>query len=368
VIKYLSKISKKNLKGTAVLALDFNTEDEWRMEITLPTVRLLSKAGCRVLILSHRGRPKGVEPKLSQRKNARDLGRMMNQKVFFIPHFRFKEIKTQIDNSPKGSIFVLENMRFLKGEYDNDPKLAKKIAEVGDFYVNDAFPNSHRDDVSVDAIARFLPSYAGLQMEQEIKHLSRIMKKPKKPLVVVVGGGKADDKVGVLKYFKNKADRFLVGGAVANTLLLIDGKYIGDSIADRDREDRKKFYNILRFKNLVMPVDFKWSGGKMLDISKETIKVFRKEIRKAGTIIWNGPLGFIEKKNYEEGSLDIARAIAQNKRAFSLAGGGETVMFLKKYNLDKKFTFISTGGGAMLDFLAGKRLPGIEALRNSKLK
>ena len=374
MIKFLSRVNPKKLKGVAIVALDFNTEDEWRMKATLPTVKFLVKNKVKILILSHlgrpsaikikKGKPKGRDLKLTLRKKASDLGRFLGKEVGFIPNFKFTEIKDLIDNSKSGSVFVLENLRFLKGEYDNDPKLASQIASLGDFYVNDAFSNSHRDDVSVDAITRFLPSYGGFQLEKEVDHLSRVMMKAKRPLVVVLGGGKAEDKLDILEFFRNKTDHFLLGGATANTMFWLQGFNIGDSVADR--EHKNKFKKYLKYRNVILPSDCNLKGRKILDVGPRTIENYSEIIKKAKTVIWNGPLGLIEKRPYDKGTLEVAKAIAENRNAFSLAGGGETVMFIRKYGLDRKFSFISTGGGAMLEFLAGKKLPGISALENSR--
>ncbi|MEK9173392.1 MAG: phosphoglycerate kinase [Patescibacteria group bacterium] len=363
-MKFLRKAKSSDLKGVAIVALDFNTEDDWRLKASIPTVRFLSKKGSKVLILSHKGRPKGIEPKLSLRKDAIKLAKLTGLKVSFINNFNFRSIKNRIAEAPRASVFVLENIRFLKGEYDNSPRLAKELASLGDFYVNDAFANSHRDDASVDAITRFLPSFAGFGLEGELFHLSKVMKKPKRPLVLVVGGGKADDKVALIKFFKNRADYILTGGAAANTLLLASGYDIKSSLADR--LGAKNFMDILKFKNLLLPLDYAVSGDKILDIGAKTVELYVSKIKEAKTVIWNGPMGLFEEKPFHRGSLAVAKAIAGNRKCFSVAGGGETVMFLKKHGLDKKFTFISTGGGAMLDFLAGKKLPGISALENSK--
>ncbi|TSC82198.1 MAG: phosphoglycerate kinase [Parcubacteria group bacterium Gr01-1014_20] len=365
-MKFLRKAKSSDLKGVAIVALDFNTEDDWRLRASLPTVKFLSSKGAKVLILSHKGRPKGIEPKLSLKKDAIKLAKLTGLKVSFINNFNLKSAKSRIAEAPKASVFVLENIRFLKGEYDNSPKLAKELAGLGDFYVNDAFANSHRDDVSVDAITRFLPSFAGFGFEGEILHLSKLMKKPKRPLVLIVGGGKADDKVALMKFFKNRADYILTGGAAANTLLLASGYDIQGSLADRS--GAKNFRDILKFKNLLLPLDYAVSGGKILDIGAKTVEFYVSKIKEARTVIWNGPVGLFEKKPFDRGTLALARAVAGNGKCFSVAGGGETVMFLKKHGLDKKFTFISTGGGAMLDFLAGKKLPGVEALRRESFR
>ncbi len=362
-IKYLSQAHSKILKGTALVRLDFNTEDDWRLMATLPTVKVLLRCASKVIIISHKGRPTAWQKKFSLRSDTAKLQRVLHRRVHFISHFDFAAIKKAVDNAPRGSVFLLENLRFMKGEVENDPVFAKKLASLADYYVNDAFAVSHRANASVVAIAKFLPSYAGLELEHEIASLSRSMENPGHPLVVILGGGKASDKLGILKYFKHTADYFLLGGVAANTILFLKGADVGKSIVEKDGAELKKLRSVLGYKNLFVPADFKrGSEGAIWDIGKKTSLFFSKIIGKAKTIIWSGPLGLVEKKQYAVGSLAIARAIVSNKRAFSLAGGGETVMFLKKHKLDKKFSFISTGGGAMLEFLEGKQLPGIKAL------
>jgi phosphoglycerate kinase len=368
MIKYLSKTDPKRLAGTALLRLDFNTEDDWRMKAVLPTIKLLLKTSARIVIVSHRGRPVGFDKKLSLRGDAARLSTLLGgKKVIFISHFRFAEIRAQVAAAPRGSIFLLDNLRFLPGEERNDPKLAKALASLADFYVNDAFAVSHRADASVVAITEFLPSYAGIEMENEIRSLSKAIIKPKHPVVLILGGAKAADKLGVISYFKKKADWFLLGGGPANSILSLDGIDVKNSVKDSDPKELSALKKIAAYKSVVLPVDFVWGdasvGGRILDVGPRTIAAFNKRIVAARTIIWSGPLGLIEKKRYAKASIASARAIGRNRRAFSVSGGGETVMFLKKYKLDKKFSFISTGGGAMVDFLAGKKLPGIEALK-----
>ena len=376
MIRYLSKASPKALAGTALLRLDFNTEDDWRMRAVVPTIKLLLKTGGRIVIVSHRGRPVGFDKKLSLRGDAAKLSKLLGgKKVTFINFFRFTEIKKQVAASPRGLVFLLDNLRFLPGEEKNDPKLAEALASIADFYVNDAFAVSHRADASVAAITKFLPSYAGIEMEDEITSLGKAVIKPEHPLVLVLGGAKASDKLGVISYFKNKADWFLLGGGCANTILWLKGMDIKKSIKDSDPKELAELKKIAASKNVILPTDFVWGGGggdnggekgaAILDIGPKTAVAFCKKIATARTIIWSGPLGLIEKKQYAKGSIAIARAIGKNRKAFSVSGGGETVMFLKQYKLDKKFSFISTGGGAMVDFLAGRKLPGIEALRHA---
>lgn len=374
MIKYIDTVKKNALAGTALLRLDFNTTDNWRMQAVIPTIKFLLKTSDKIVIVSHRGRPDGFDKKLSLKKDAEALSKMLwagevrrggaaSKKVVFIDNFDFPNIKTQIAAAPEGSVFLLENLRFLKGEESNSSQLAKQLASLADCYVNDAFAVSHRANASIAAVTKFLPSYAGLELKQEIESLSRVMKKPARPLVLILGGAKASDKLGVITYFKKKADHFLLGGCSANTILAMKGMNIKKSLKDNDPESIKTLKPLMNYGSVILPVDFVWGKDAILDLGPKTAEKFGKYIAGAGTIIWTGPLGLIEKKQYARASVAIARAIGRNRRAFSVTGGGDTVAFLKKYKLDKKFSFISTGGGAMVDFLAGKKMPGIEALK-----
>jgi phosphoglycerate kinase len=367
MIHYLSKTKVRLIRGTALLRLDFNTEDDWRMKAVLPTIAFLLKKGCKIVIVSHRGRPIGVDQKFSLRKDAAHLAELLRKKVVFFGQFDFPEAKKTVAEAPRGSVFLFENLRFLAGEETNDPRLAKLLASLGDFYVNDAFAVSHRANASIAAITDFLPSYAGLELEAELTHLSRVMARPKRPLVMVVGGAKVSDKLGVLRYFRNKADWFLLGGGPANTMLSVQGMDVRRSLKD-DHDDISAIKKIAQYPNIVLPGDFVWAKNAIVDIGPKTTALFVKWIKKARTIVWSGPLGLIDERPYRRGSIAVAKAIAQNSKALSVAGGGETVMFLKGIHLDRKFTFISTGGGAMLDFLAGKKLPGIVALNKKTNK
>lgn len=367
MIRFLSKAGRKQLRGTALVRLDFNTEDDWRMRAVMPTIRLLLARRVTVVIVSHRGRPNGTDKKLSLKKDAAALARLLKKPVRFVSHFRFAEIKKAIAAAPAGSVFLLENLRFLKGEEKNDPKLARALASLADFYVNDAFAVSHRANASVAAVTRYLPAYAGLEMEREIVSLGRAITHPRRPVVLVLGGAKAGDKLGVIEYFKKKADWFLLGGGPANTILFLKGVDVKNSVRDRDPRDLKALARVAGYKNLLLPDprEVVWHGSMIWDIGPKSVAFFDKKIAQARTVIWSGPLGLIERKKFARGSLAVARAIARNRRAFSVTGGGETVMFLKQYGLDKKFSFVSTGGGAMVDFLAGKKLPGIAALQRA---
>lgn len=365
MLRTLRRARPAALNGTALLWIDLNTEDNARVMAALPTVRALRKHADKIVIVSHRGRPNSARPdkKLSLGRNARVLAKLFKTPVRFVSSTNLGAIQKAVEKAPKKSILLLENIRFFKGEIPGNKAFARKLATLGDYFINDAFAVTHHASASMSLLPRLLPSFAGYDLEKQIEALGKIMKKPRKPFVVVVGGAKTEDKVGVLEAYSRKADTILVGGASGNTLLHLAGYDMGDSVRERDPRHLKTFRTLLKNKKILMPVDGKIQGRKVLDIGPRTEKLFAKAIVSARTILWAGPLGLIEKAPYNKGSLAIARAIAKNHKAFSVTGGGETIAFLKKYKLDGKFSFISTGGGAMIEFLAGNKLPGIEALK-----
>lgn len=358
-IRYVDEVNPSRLKGIAVLRLDFNAEDDWRMRAALPSLRLLMRRASAVLVVSHRGRPKNRDPKLSLRRDAAHLERLLTRPVRFARNMRSARRMLAA-----GGVVVLENLRFEKGEEKNGPAFARRLAALGDYYVNDAFPVSHRANASVAAITRFLPSYGGLSLKEEVRNLSRVMRRPRRPLVMVFGGAKISDKLGIFIRFRRTADRFLVGGALANTLLALRGVDMRESLVEKKLP--KKVRAILGYRNVLTPEDVVWHGRKAFDIGEKSMRRFSKEIAKARTIVWNGPLGVFEKAPYGRGTKAVGEAIARNRKAFSLAGGGETVAALKKFGLLKRISFVSTGGGAMLEFLSGKKLPGIAALEKNR--
>lgn len=340
-MKYLSQLKPDQLKGkTCLVRVDLNVEDEkkdnFRLQAILPTLKFLIKNKAKIIILSHRGR----RPKLlSLKPFAKIISRLLKKPVRF-----------------------LENLRFSAGEEKNDKKFAKRLAALGDIYINDAFAVSHRQNASVVAITKFLPSYAGLLLEKEIKNLGSAMKNFRKPLIVVLGGVKVSDKIGLIKYFFKKADYFLIGGAMANTFFAAFDLPIGDSVFEKKMIFSAK--KLLKSSKIILPVDAKIENRKILDIGPETIKKYGEIIKKAKTIIWNGPIGYFENSKFARGTEEIVKIILKNKKAKIVIGGGETTSLLKLKNLKlKNNTFVSTGGGAMLEYLAGKKLPGLEALK-----
>lgn len=362
MIHWLSNVPTSALRGVALLRLDFNTEDEWRMEASLPTIKYLRQHARAVVIISHRGRPKGADKKLSLKADAVKLGKFLKHPVVFFPNHDFVKLRDKIDEAEKGSVFVVENLRFHPGEESDDADFANEMAWLADYYVNDAFAVSHRKAASVSAITKLLPSFGGMELEHELETLANAIHTPKQPFVVILGGAKAHDKLGVIKSLQNEAAEFLVGGAAANTFLKIKGVDVKKSLVDDDAADYPALEAISNTAPIILPIDWVDEKGAIFDIGPKSIELFTDYIAKAKTIIWSGPLGFVEKDAYSAGTKAIAKAVAANKKAFTIAGGGETVMFLKKIDLDSSIDFISTGGGALLEYLAGDDLPGIVAL------
>jgi phosphoglycerate kinase len=338
---YLRGLKSKNMAGkVCILRAGFDTKgpkDSLRLERAIPTIKFLLKNKSRVLIISHHGRPRAKDKslkKFSLRAYIPFLEKNLKRKISFLKSM-------PKDLSQDGDVFMLENLRFFPGEKKNDPKFAKRLAALGDFYVNDAFSNSHRRHASMVAIAKYLPSYAGLSLEEEMRHLGNVLKKPEKPFVVIFGGAKIEEKIHVIKNLLPKASKFLLGSSI------IDRPKIG-----------------IRSPKIVKPIDWISEKNEALDIGPLTVEMFAEIIRSAETIVWSGPLGKFEDKRFLGGSASLAKLIAKSQ-AFSVVGGGETTQLVKQLGLEKRYSFLSTGGGAMLEFLAGKKLPGIIALERS---
>lgn len=369
MISYLSKVPASRLTGRAVVRVDFNTKDAWRMEAVLPTLAHLKQYAEKTILLSHYGRPDGQVSSLSLRRQSALLTRKTGRSVVFVPYRKdIGESVALASKARKKSLVLLENIRFWSQEEANVASFAKQLATLGDYFVNDAFAVSHRACASVVGITAHLPSYAGLLLEKELIHLRAVVEDPAHPFVVIIGGAKAADKLPVMKKLKNVADSFLLAGAAANTILFLQGDAVKKSLRDTDEASLKQIGSLLRYKNVVMPVDYRWGGDAIYDVGPKTADMFAARVAAAKTILWSGPLGLTEKPEFAESSLVVARAIVKNTQAISITGGGETVQFLKQYKLDKHFSFISTGGSAMLEFLSGKKLPGIAALENHRIK
>lgn len=376
----------KNLKNKKVLLrVDFNVPlktskvaDDFRIKAGLPTINYLLSRGASVVILNHIGRPDGkVIPGLSNKPVAKRLSELLNKKVVQLNEVVGQTIKKAITSLKGGGIIILENVRFEKGEEKNDRSFAKKLASNVDLYVNDAFAVCHRQAASVSAITKYLPSYAGLLLEKEIINLNKVLESKLRPKIAIIGGAKLETKIKVIKNLLNKMDNVLLGGAVANNVLKEMNYEVGLSLVDKTQ---LKLAKSILLNKLRYPLDVVVAKSKnkkaisiikavgkikkddiILDIGPDTVKFYSEFINQSKLVIWNGPLGYFEIPKYKKSSQAVAKAIA-NSQAFSVVGGGETVEMIKGLGLINKFSFVSTGGGAMLEYLEGKMLPGIKPL------
>lgn len=392
-------IKDLNLNGKKViLRVDFNVPiangkiaDMKRIDAALPTIKYILDNGASIILLSHLGRIKTEEDKKSKSLKivADKLKEMLPNKITFINETRSKEITKAAKSLKPGEILFLENTRFedlnKKAESSNNPTLAKYWASLGDVFVNDAFATAHRAHASTVGIANYVKESAlGFLMEEEVKELSKLLKGFKRPFISIIGGAKVSDKLKVLEKLFTIADKVLIGGGMAYTFKKALEKEIGTSIFEQDRiEDVKKYLSLYKDK-IVLPIDnaitrefannpavFTSSKNDNipadymgLDIGPETIRLFSREIANAKTIFWNGPLGVTEFSEYEKGTKAIAIAIADNKDVFSVVGGGDSVTAINKLGYQDKFSFISTGGGASIEFIQNGTLPGIDAIQD----
>ncbi len=352
--------SIKNIKprGKFVLVrVDFNVlnekgkiEDDYRIKRTLPAINFLKKKGVKIILISHLSDGHG--------KSLRPVAEFL--KIKFLPGKNFGSLRKRIGKMKNGEIVLLENLRNFKGEEENGKKFAEELSGLADVYINEAFSASHRNHASIVGIPKYLPSYAGLLFQEELKHL-RSAFHPKRPFLLILGGIKFKTKLGVLDKFIKIADKVFVGGALANNFLKMRGIDIGKSAFDKSINIKKYLDN----PKIILPIDFRKENGAILDCGPKTVKMLKKLISQSKFILWNGPLGDIEKKGFEKGTVETAKAIARS-RAKSIVGGGDTIGVLEELNILHKFTFVSTAGGAMLEFLAKGTLPGIEALKRAK--
>lgn len=337
-------------------------EDKSSSERFLSAVRAvasLANGKNKVVIVSHRGRPQAREENLSLREFSPLFERKLKKKILFLDNAALKKAKEKITEAQSGSIFLLENTRFLKGETENSLMLAKELASLGDAFVNDDFPTAHRRDASNVGITKYLPSKMGPNFKKEVYLLSRAIDKPMKPFILIIGGAKMADKLGVIKNLLPKTDRILLGGGAANTFLKARGIDIGGSLYEEDMLAKAKI--LAKNPKMVLPIDYRKDGNKILDIGPKTVRLYRRMIGEAKTIIWGGPMGYYEDKRFANGSREIAKAIASSK-AYSIVGGGDTDAVVRELKIGNKIDLVSTGGGAMLDFLAGKKMPALDAL------
>ena len=392
--------SKKTIKdvdvaGKRVLVrVDFNVPlnddsvaDDTRVRAALPTIRYLVDHGAKVILASHLGRPKGEpDPRYSLRPVRRTLQRLIGRNVAFVDATVGPEAAEAVSRMVDGEILMLENVRFDAGEKANDPQFAKALASLADVYVNDAFGAAHRAHASTAGVAEFLPAYSGLLLSREVETLSSMLAEPQRPFVAILGGSKVSDKFGVIERLLDSVDTLLVGGGMAFTFLVAKGIDVGDSLVETEWvEPAKKMLTDAASKgvDLVLPTDFVIAAeiaddaetrvvgreeipdGMMgLDIGPSSVELFKGEISRAKTIFWNGPMGVFEKEPFERGTKEVAAAVARNSRSESIIGGGDSVAALRKFGLEDRVTFVSTGGGASMKLLEGQPLPGVEALQD----
>ncbi len=403
----------KTFKDKKVLVrTDFNVPlkngkiiDGTRIDMVLPTIKYLVQKGAVVVLISHLGRPKkqvslfqrpsrnffSFQNRYSLRPIAKYLEKALKLKVVFVSDPVNINLKEKIKSTKNKKIFLLENIRFYKEEEKNSKRLAKKLSQWGDIYINEAFSVSHRRHSSVLAITEYLPSFAGFLLEKEIKNLSKLLKKPRKPYMVLLGGAKLSTKIKLIEFLSRKADKILLGGAMANVFLKAQGQEIGRSLIEKSMI--KKAEKILEFygkknKKIFLPQDVvtaKSFSSKarpkvkkinhlekndiILDIGPETILQYANFLKKAKTILWNGPMGKYELKPFQNGSLILGRLIALRSSlyAYGVCGGGETIDVLNKTQMTEFMDWVSSGGGAMLTFLSGEKLPGLEAIIKNNL-
>ena len=382
------------LKGKKVLLrVDLNVPmksgiitETSRIEKILPTIKLLIEKEAKIIILSHIGRPKGkIVEGMSLEPISKKLSEFLNKEVLFDKNQINENTISKINKISNGSIMMLENIRFNEGEEINDKEFSKKIASLGDIYINDAFSCSHRAHASIEGITKHISSYFGLQITEEINALKKITSEIKKPITLIIGGSKISTKIKIIKNLIKKFDDIIIVGGMANTMLKHTGSKIGKSIYEHDCEnlikeilEKSKAYNcqincpidVIVSKNLhgtgknkeIREIE---NDEMILDIGPKTILSIKKIINNSNTVLWNGPAGYFENSNFANGTKEIVKIITERTlkdKIFSVAGGGETVAAINKFNKFDSFTFVSTAGGAFLEFLEGKKLPGISAI------
>ena len=394
-------IGKQTIRGIdrgmdgkrALVRVDFNVPikdgavgDDTRIRASLPTIKHLRGLGSRVVLLSHLGRPKGAgyEEKYSLKPVARALEGLLGAPVVFIPDATKTEAVEATRTLPRGGVALVENTRFLAGEEKNDPATAKLFATLGDFYVNDAFGSAHRAHASTEGVARLLkPAVAGLLMERELEYLGAALADPKRPFVAVLGGAKISGKIDVVEALLPKVDRILIGGAMACTFFKANGGRVGNSLVEDDRLAMAADLIKRAGGKLVLPEggviaqtmeqpaevrEVPWNevpdGWAIYDIDVKSRETFAGIVKNAKTVVWNGPMGVFEHKPFDGGTLAVARAMAEATQngATTVVGGGDSAAAIAEAGLEDKVSHVSTGGGASLEFLEGKKLPGVEAL------
>lgn len=388
-----------DVAGKKVLVrVDFNVPlndkgeitDDTRITASLPTIQYLLEQKAAVILMAHLGRPKGqVKPELSLAPVANHLGKLLGKKILFAPDCVGEAAQAAASKLKPGHILLLENLRFHKEEEKNDMEFAEKLASLADLYVNDGFGVSHRAHASVEGVTHFLPAAAGFLLEKEIQYVGQAVTNPLHPFVAIIGGAKVSDKIGVISNLLDKVDTLLIGGGMANTFLAAQGYKMGKSLVEEDKLDlakellakaKKNKVNMLLPTDLVMAAAFAPDAEHVtekvenlnqaymaLDIGAETSKAYAEALADAKMIVWNGPMGVFEMDAFCKGTEAVAKAVAKS-RATSIVGGGDSVAAIEKLGLAKRITHISTGGGASLEYLEGKVLPGVAALDDLRRK
>ena len=360
-----------------------------RIEKIIPTIKMLIEKGAKIIIVSHIGRPKGkIVKEMSLEPISKKLSSILNKEVLFSKKIINDINIFDVNKIPSGSLLMLENIRFNQGEEDNDIQFSKKLSSLGDIYVNDAFSCSHRSHSSVEGITKYIPSFFGLQITQEIQALKKITSEIKKPVTLIIGGSKISSKINIINNLAKKFNNIIIVGGMANTMLKHTGSKIGKSIFENDCKSlvkeilkiSKKFNcKILCPTDAIVSKNIEGTGKEknikdieddemILDIGPKTISMIKKIINESNTVLWNGPAGYFENPYFQNGTKEIVKIISQktiNDKIFSVAGGGETVAAINKFKKLDSFTFVSTAGGAFLEYLEGKDLPGIKALNQN---